>query len=100
MPAIQQWSNLTAVEVTIWKSNYIPKTTVQGPVYWHRLTFIAAWISNYIHHKIWDEITYPLGIVYKDKNAPYNSAIISKTIHVITVDTRDTLGQETLGCNT
>ena len=27
--------------------------------YQYGLTFITAWISYYIHHKIWDEITYP-----------------------------------------
>ena len=26
---------------------------------WHGLTLIPAWISNYIHYKVWDEITYP-----------------------------------------
>ena len=25
----------------------------------HGLTLIPAWISNYIHYKLWDEITYP-----------------------------------------
>ena len=30
-----------------------------GPFYWHGLTLIPAWISNYIHYKVWDEITYP-----------------------------------------
>ena len=25
----------------------------------HALTFILVWISNYIHHKLWDEITDP-----------------------------------------
>ena len=29
-----------------------------GPFYWHGLTSIPAWISNYIHCKVWDEITY------------------------------------------
>ena len=29
-----------------------------GTLYWHDLTLIAIWISNYIHH-VWDEITYP-----------------------------------------
>ena len=27
--------------------------------YQHRLTLIWAWISNYIHHMVWDEIAYP-----------------------------------------
>ena len=30
-----------------------------GPFYQHGLTFIPAWISNYIHYNVWDEITYP-----------------------------------------
>ena len=30
-----------------------------GLFYWHGLTLIPAWISNYIHYKLWDEITYP-----------------------------------------
>ena len=29
-----------------------------GPFYWHELTLITAWISNYIHYKMWDDITY------------------------------------------
>ena len=30
-----------------------------GPFYWHGLTWIPAWTSNYINYKMWDEITYP-----------------------------------------
>ena len=30
-----------------------------GPFYYHGLTLIPAWISNYIHYNVWDEITYP-----------------------------------------
>ena len=30
-----------------------------GPFYQHTSTLIPAWISNYFHHKIWDETTYP-----------------------------------------
>ena len=30
-----------------------------GPFYYYGLTLIPAWISNYIHHKMWYEITYP-----------------------------------------
>ena len=29
-----------------------------GPFYKHVLTLIPAWIGNYIHYKVWDEITY------------------------------------------
>ena len=32
---------------------------IQGPFYYHGLTLILAWISNYTHYKVWDEITYP-----------------------------------------
>ena len=31
----------------------------RGSLYKHGLTLIPVWISNYIHHKVWDEITYP-----------------------------------------
>ena len=30
----------------------------KGPLYEHRLTLISAWISNYFHYNVWDEITY------------------------------------------
>ena len=29
------------------------------PFYLHGSTLIPAWINNYIHYKVWDEITYP-----------------------------------------
>ena len=29
------------------------------PFYWHGLTLIPVWISNYIHQNVWDPITYP-----------------------------------------
>ena len=32
---------------------------LSGPFYKHGLTLIPARISNYIHYKVWDEITYP-----------------------------------------
>ena len=32
---------------------------ISGPFYQHGLTLIPAWISNYIHYKVWDELTYP-----------------------------------------
>ena len=28
------------------------------PFYWHGLTFIPAWIGNYIHYRVWDERVY------------------------------------------
>ena len=30
-----------------------------GSIYKHGLTLIPAWISDYIHHKVCDEMTYP-----------------------------------------
>ena len=29
----------------------------RGPFYLHGLTLTPAWISNYMHYKVWDEIT-------------------------------------------
>ena len=34
------------------------------PFYYHGLTLIPIWISNYIHHKVWDEIVYPFPNFY------------------------------------
>ena len=31
---------------------------LRGPFYWHGLTLIPTWVSNHIHSKVWDEITY------------------------------------------
>ena len=31
----------------------------RGPFYYYGLTLIPAWISNHMHNKVWDEITYP-----------------------------------------
>ena len=31
----------------------------RGPFHWYGLTLFPAWISNYIHHNVWVEITYP-----------------------------------------
>ena len=33
--------------------------TTSGAFYSHGLTLIEAWISYYIHYKVWDGITYP-----------------------------------------
>ena len=39
-----------------------PKQTIKvgteklGHFYWYGLTWISAWISRYIHYKLWDEI--------------------------------------------
>ena len=47
------------------RSNKISKLRVTGlciisPIIFdHGLTLIPAWISNYIHYKVWDAITHP-----------------------------------------
>ena len=33
--------------------------TLWAPFYYHGLTLIPAWISNYTHYNVWDKITYP-----------------------------------------
>ena len=38
---------------------HISKRDPWVPFYQHGLTLIPAWISNYIHYKVWDEITNP-----------------------------------------
>ena len=32
---------------------------ISGHFYYHGLTLIPPWISNYTHYNVWDEITYP-----------------------------------------
>ena len=57
------WSLMTATEVM----SSFPRMTkitllilnASGPFYNHGLTLIPAWISNYIHYNVLDEITYP-----------------------------------------
>ena len=53
-----KYSGMTsAILLTIVAPNTSP------PFYQHELTWIPAWISNYIHYKVWDEITYPFSNV-------------------------------------
>ena len=40
----------------LWNCDACQTNTV--PFYWHGLTLITAWVSNYIYCKVWDEITY------------------------------------------
>ena len=41
------------------KVQRVHETTSGPPFYLHGLTLIPAWISNHIHYKLCDEITYP-----------------------------------------
>ena len=38
---------------------FINRLKAWDTFYYHGLTIIPAWISIYIHYKVWDEITYP-----------------------------------------
>ena len=38
---------------------YVPGFNFPGPFKKYGLNLISAWISNYIHYKVWDGITYP-----------------------------------------
>ena len=40
-------------------TSYLISSSPWGRFYKHGLTLIPAWISNYIHYKVWDEIIYP-----------------------------------------
>ena len=41
-------------------TDYLPSNrAARALFYQHGLTLILAWISNYIHYKLWGEITYP-----------------------------------------
>ena len=44
---------------TTYTMGLMPNSTIRGPFYKYGLTLIPAWISNYIHYNVWDEITYP-----------------------------------------
>ena len=47
----------------ITKSNlHFTDFLIKSPFYWHGFTSILACTSNYIHYKVWDEITYPFPI--------------------------------------
>ena len=59
----QRASNAEKVSIW-WRPHYLEKCLHmvipnRGPFYLHGLTLIPAWISNYIHYKVWDEIAYP-----------------------------------------
>ena len=36
-----------------------PGMVTWGPFYWHKLAIVITWISNFVHCKVWEEITYP-----------------------------------------
>ena len=32
---------------------------LRGPCYYHGVTLVPAWLSDYVHHKVYDGINYP-----------------------------------------
>ena len=38
---------------------YVTTSVNSGLFYYHGLTLIPAWISNYLPSRVWNEITYP-----------------------------------------
>ena len=44
-----------------WKhlGNSLSGSATIKPLYWHGLSLIPAWVSNYTPRKVWDKITYP-----------------------------------------
>ena len=60
---LSNWSLITGWITSIsveGKCNRIEhRKNVWDPFYWHGFTLLSAWISNYIHYKMWDEITHP-----------------------------------------
>ena len=75
----------------------------RGSFYWHGIQFIPAWISDYNHYKIWDELTYPIphfnGSLWLRAFHPkpcwardYWSTLELKLIHVSGLGMKQTLG--------
>ena len=50
--------NKARTEYIIRGAYILRNITNSGPIYWHGLTLIPAWINNYTNSKVWDEITY------------------------------------------
>ena len=49
------WDCLGATRDALWK--YM---NIWNPFYCHWLMLILTWISNHVHYKLWDKITYPI----------------------------------------
>ena len=41
------------------EAEFIWRQFGRGIFYYYGLTLNPAWLSDYIHYKVWDEITYP-----------------------------------------
>ena len=48
----------------------IGEVVLRGPFYQQGITLIPVWISNYIHYKVWDEITYRWSLGMDEKIHP------------------------------
>ena len=57
-----KWTPISPLEtLRSYEKTVLPdtETALGAPNYQQWLTIIRAWIRNYIHHKMWGEITYP-----------------------------------------
>ena len=53
------YTNITVILPPLLRSVEQRFITTWPPFYYHGLTSIPVWISNYIHYNVWDEIIYP-----------------------------------------
>ena len=59
MTAILSWPQCVNKMVSLTWASVTSLLDTRAPFYYYGLTLITAWISNHIHYKLWDEITYP-----------------------------------------
>ena len=64
--SVQQWLGDGELAETDWDGDSTMAGILQpistyrpGTIIYPGLTLIPVWISNYMHHKVWDELTYP-----------------------------------------
>ena len=59
--AINHTNNHTALNKTtiLWITKDLIYRFPKGPVYWHGLNSVPAWISNYFHYRVYNDINHP-----------------------------------------
>ena len=53
-------ANIHEQKISHMSSFYVVNRWYRGPLYLHGLTLFPAWIRNYIHYNVWDEIIFPI----------------------------------------
>ena len=54
---LRYWIHLCISDQAVSIDHSVLVVNSSGPFTNHGLTFIPAWISDYIHYKVWNEIT-------------------------------------------